>query len=179
MSDTMQNEFTEMVEQMNSAVTESIEQNMEAQAAFMDSWSEAFEDSIPDEDVVAEGMEGYANAYEVWIDAVDETFTEATNLAEGEDIKPEQFRDIWLSSANQAFKEVMSTSAFAQANGQLVEALMEMQQEVNEMSEDSLAQMGMPTQSDVEEVGERLIELERRQHAVESKLDRILDAVEE
>ncbi len=179
MSDTMQNEFTEMVEQMNSAVAESIEQNMEAQAAFMESWSDAFEDSIPDEDVVAEGMEGYANAYEVWIDAVDETFTEATNLAEGEDIKPEQFRDIWLSSANQAFKEVMSTSAFAQANGQLVESIMEMQQEINEMSEDSLAQMGMPTQSDVEEVGERLIELERRQHAVESKLDQILDALEE
>jgi predicted nuclease with TOPRIM domain len=36
----------------------------------------------------------------------------------------------------------------------------------------------MPTQSEIEEVGERLVELERRQHRVEEKLDRILEAVE-
>jgi aminoglycoside phosphotransferase family enzyme len=73
----------------------------------------------------------------------------------------------------------MSTSAFASANGQLVETMMEMQQEVDDVTQDTISQMGMPTRDDIEEVGERLIELERRQHAVEEKLDRVLDALEE
>jgi hypothetical protein len=37
--------------------------------------------------------------------------------------------------------------------------------------------MGFATTRDVEEVGERLVELERRQHAVEKKLDELLQRV--
>ena len=140
MSDTnkqMQAEWNELVENMNDAVAQSMEQNMEASAAFMESWA-----------------------------------------AEGEDVDMTEFRDIWLQSANEAFKEVMGTSAFAAANGQLVNAMMEMREEVDSMGEDTLEQLGMPTQSDIDEVGERIIELERRQHSVEKKLDRIIEALE-
>lgn len=181
MSDTnqIQDEWNEMVEQMNEAVAESVEQNMEAQSAFMQSWSDAFDNSVPEEDVLEEGIEGYNNAYEVWMGAANQMFEKTTDAAEGEDVDATEFRDIWLQSANEAFKEVMSTSAFASANGQLVETMMEMQQEVDEVTQDTIAQMGLPTQGDIEEVGERIVELERRQHAVEEKLDRILDAIEE
>jgi len=179
MSRQSQHDWSELVEQMNDAVAESIEQNMEAQTAFVESWTDAVDDSIPEEDVVSEGIEGYAAAYEVWMDAAEEMFDRTTAAAEGEDVEPTEFRDIWLQSANEAFKEVMSTSAFASANGQLVEAMMEMQQDVDEVTQDTVARMGMATRSDVEEVGERLVELERRQHELEGKIDRILDAVEE
>lgn len=178
-SNQMQDEWNEMVEQMNEAVAESVEQNMEAQAAFMESWSDAVDNSMPEEDVVAEGFDGYNRAYEVWMDAAEQIFEKTTDAAEGEDVSPEEYRDVWLQSANEAFKEVMSTSAFASANGQLVEAMMEMQQEADEVTQDTLAQMGLPTRDDVDEVGERLVELERRQHSVEEKLDDILEALEE
>ena len=178
-SNQMQDEWNEMVEQMNEAVAESVEQNMEAQAAFMESWSDALDNSMPDEDTMADGLEGYNRAYDVWMDATEQMFEKATDAAEGEDVTPEEYRDIWLQSANEAFKEVMSTSAFASANGQLVEALMEMQQEVDEVTQDTIAQMGLPTRGDMDEVGERLVELERRQHSVEEKLDEILEALEE
>jgi len=174
-----QPDWNELVEQMNDAVAESIEQNMEAQAALVESWSDTMDTSMPEEDVVAEGMEGYAAAYEVWMDAAEQMFERTSDAAEGEDVSPTEFRDIWLQSANESFKEVMSTSAFASANGQLVEAMMEMQQDVDETTQDTLAQMGMATRGDVEEIGERIVELERRQHEVEQKLDRILDALEE
>lgn len=173
------NDFTEMIEQMNDAVADSIEQNMEAQATFVESWVEAFDDNVPEDDVVEEGLEGYSRAYEVWMDATEEMLERTTDVLEGGDIEPTEFRDIWLSSANEAFSEVMSTTAFAQANGQLVENLLDIQQDVNEMTEDSLAQMGLPTQGDIEEVGERLVELERRQHSLEKKLDRVIDALED
>jgi hypothetical protein len=167
--------WNEMVEQMNDAVAESVEQNMEAQAAFMESWAEAVEGSMPEEEELTEGIEGYNRAYEVWMDAAGKMFERSTDAAQGEDVEPSEMRDIWLQSANEAFKEVMSTSAFASANGQLVEAMMDMQEEADEVTQDTISQMGLPTRDDVMEVGERLVELERRQHRVEEKLDEILE----
>ena len=181
MTDTndVQEEWSRMVEQMNDAVADSVEQNMQAQAAFMESWADAVEDSVPEEDVLAEGMQGYNKAYEVWMDAAERMFERSTDAAQGEDVEPSEFRDIWLQSANEAFKEVMGTSAFAAANGQLVESMLEMRQEADEIGQDTIAQLGFPTRDDMDEVGERLVELERRQQAVEQKLDRVLDALEE
>jgi hypothetical protein len=171
-------EWNRMVEQMNDAVAESMEQNMEAQAAFAESWADAVEDSIPEDDAVAEGVQGYNRAYEVWMDAAEQMFERTTDVAEGEDVEPAEFRDIWLQSANEAFKEVMSTSAFAAANGQLVEQMLEMRQEADDVSQETIAQLGFPTRENIEEVGERLVELERRQHDVERKLDQVLDALD-
>jgi len=177
--DDIQAEWTKMVEQMNDAVADSMEQNMKAQAAFVESWADAVEDSIPEEDALAEGIEGYNDAYEEWMNAAEQMFERTADAARGEEVEPSEFRDIWLQSANEAFKQVMSTSAFAAANGQLVDRMMELRQETDEVSQETLAQLGFPTRDDVTEVGERLVELERRQHDLEEKLDRILDAVED
>jgi len=173
-----QPQFADLFEQMNEAVAESVERNMEAQSALLESFTGSMEESVPEEDVLEDGIEGFAGAYEIWMDAAEEMFDRTIDAAEGEDVAPQEFRDIWLRSANEAFSEVMSTSAFAAANGELVEQVMEMQQELDEVTQDSLARMGMATREDVEEVGERLVELERRQHRVENKLDQILEAVE-
>jgi hypothetical protein len=178
MSNNTQDDWNEMVEQMNRAVADSIEQNMEAQAAFAEAWTDAVDDSVPDETVLADGVEGYTRAYEVWMEAAAEMVERTTSAAEGEDVDVTEFRDIWLDSANDAFTEVMSTEAFAAANGQFVEAVMELRQEFDDAAQDAVSEMGMATREDVVEVGERLVELERRQHDVEQKLDRVLDAVE-
>jgi hypothetical protein len=175
----MQDEWTEMVEEMNDAVVDSMEQNMKAQAAFVESWADAVEDSMPQQDELSEGLQGYNRAYEEWLDAADRMVERSADAAQGQDVDPAEFRDIWLQSANEAFKHVMGTSAFAAANGQLVESMMEMQQQADELSQDTIAQLGFPTRDDVDEVAERLVELERRQHAVEQKLDRILEHLEE
>jgi len=175
----VQEEWSQMVEQMNDAVADSMEQNMKAQAAFVESWAEAVEDSVPEEDAMAEGIQGYNRAYEVWMDAAEQMFERTTDAAQGEDVEAAEYRDIWLQSANEAFKEVMSTSAFAAANGQLVERMMEMRREADDVSQETIAQLGFPTRDDMDEVGERLVEVERRQHAVEEKLDRVLEHLEE
>lgn len=172
-------QWAALMENFNDAVAESIGQNMEAQADFVESWANALEDSVPEEDAMQEGVESYARAYEVWMDATEQMYERSTDAARGEDVDVTEFRDIWLRSANEAFKEVMGTSAFAAANGQLVEAMMNIREQADDVSEDTIAQLGFPTQGDVEEVGERLLELERRQHSVEEKLDRVLDHVED
>jgi hypothetical protein len=178
MSEQYSQDWGQLMEQMNEAMAESIERNVEAQTAMMESWTEAFDDSMLSEEEVSDGIEGYRRAYEVWMDTAETMVDRTEDAFEGEDVDPQEFRDLWLQSANESFKEIMSTSAFASANGQLVEILMEAQQEVDDVTQDNLAQLGMATRDDVVEVGERLVELERRQHAVEQKLDRIIEELE-
>jgi len=178
-TDDVTEEYSEMVEEMNEAVADSIEQNMQAQAAFVESWTDALSESIPEDEELTEGMEGYNQATEVWMDAAERLFERSADAAQGEDVDPTEFRDIWLQSANEAAKEIMSTGAFAAANGQLIESMMEVRREADEVSQETIAELGFPTRGDVEEVGERLVELERRQQDVEEKLDRILEALEE
>jgi len=196
--ETASENWTEMVEGMNDAMSRSIEQNMQAQSAFIESWSQALDGAMSDTDVgmgagtdmapgdgneieamMTEGMEGYGRAYEVWTDAAERMAERITDAAEGEEVGIAEFRDIWLQSANEAFSEVMSTTAFAAGTGQTVSQMMELQQGADDVTQDTLEQLGFATREDVDEIGARLVELERRQHDVSKKLDRVLDALEE
>lgn len=171
-------QWNRLIERLNGTMATSVEQNIEAQTKFVESWAEAMEQSMPEEEVLAEGFEGYHRAYEVWMDAADEMFDRTADAAAGEDVSLQEFRDIWLRTANEAFKEVMSTSAFAAATGDVVEMMMELQEESKAVSQETVAQLGLPTRDEVDEVATRLVALERRQHSVEQKLDQILEQLE-
>ncbi len=166
------------VEQWNEQFLEALEQNMEAQAQFVESWSEAVEETTDDVEV-ADGVEGYARAYDAWMNASQQMVERMNDVVEGEDVDLEEFRDVWLNTANEAFKEVMSTTAFARMTGETVGDVLEAQQQADEAAETTLRTLGFATGSDVVEVGDRLVELERRQHAVEQKLDRVLEELQE
>lgn len=89
-------------------------------------------------------MAGYGRAYEVWIEAAERMNSRIADAAEGEDVDVSEFRDIWLQSANEAFSEVMGTTAFAAGTGELVGDMLELQQEVDEMSQDTLEASASP-----------------------------------
>lgn len=169
----------QMVENMNDAVSKSVEQNIEAQSRFVEAWGDAVDESMPEEDALDESVESYNAAYQIWMDAADRMYQRIADAAEGEDVPLTEYRDIWLQSANEAFKEVMGTPGFAAATGDLVGQMTDLQEQYEELSEDALTRLGLPTRGDVDEVGERLVELERRQHAVERKLDRVVELLEE
>ncbi|RQG97672.1 poly(R)-hydroxyalkanoic acid synthase subunit PhaE [Natrarchaeobius chitinivorans] len=166
------------VEQWNEQFLDALEDNVEAQAQFVESWSETVGE-MSEEDDVSDGVEGYARAYETWMDASKQMVDRMNDTLEGEDVELEEFRDIWLNTANEAFKDVMSTTAFARMTGETVGDVLELQQQADEASEETLRTLGFATESDVLEVGDRLVELERRQHSLERKLDRVLDHLEE
>jgi hypothetical protein len=196
MSDTGQ-DWGSFARRMNRQFMEALERNVEAQAEFVESFSRAVETSADggttagagvdvespmaemDTEDFEEGVRGYARAYEVWMDAARQMVERTADAAAGEDVDVSEFRNVWLDAANDAFKEVMSTTAFAAATGSTVGDALELRQEADEAAEDTLRTLGFATGADVEEVGDRLVELERRQHELENKLDRVLDAVEE
>jgi hypothetical protein len=164
----------QFIERMTESYMQAVEQNLDAQAAFVDSWSESFEQAF-EEERLDEGYEGSVRAYEAWMNAAEQSFERMGDALDGERVDLEEFRDIWLNAANRAFKETMATTAFAAATGQNVDDMLDFQQQVEEITEETLHGYGFATLGDVREVGDRLVEIERRQHAIEQKLDRLLE----
>jgi glycogen debranching enzyme len=171
-------DWSEFVEQMNESFATALEENVEAQADFVETWFDTL-DGASDGEEATESIQSYSQAYEAWMDAATQQFDRTSDALRGEEVELAEFRDLWLETANESFKEVLSTPAFAAATGRTVEEALELRREVDEAGQDTLHQLGFATEGDVREIGERLVELERRQHAVEEKLDRVLDAVEE
>ncbi|WP_253736470.1 poly(R)-hydroxyalkanoic acid synthase subunit [Halohasta salina] len=182
MSDTNQStaageQWSEYAEEMNRSFVEAFEQNMRMQSEFLDSWRESLADSGLDETTV-DGMQGVSRAYEVWMEAADAQYELVDESLRGEDVVLESFRDVWLNAANDAFKEVMGTGAFAAATGQTVGDMLEASEQLDELNRETLHSFGFATDDDIAEVGERLVELERRQQAVERKLDQVLERLD-
>jgi glycerate kinase len=175
-----QESWSEFVERTNEAFAAAIERNVEAQSRFAESWLTAMQEGSADTaDAMQGGMEGYAKAYDVWMQAAEDGFERLADSMEGEDVSVEELRDIWLSAANESFKESLSTQTAATNLGESVSEALDFRQEMDALTESTLRDFGLATTGDVQEVGERLVEMERRQHAVEKKLDRILEAMEE
>lgn len=182
--ESVQDQWSDIMEQMSDQFAGTMEASARAQSEFVETWFETVE-SLADEGYVSEGMEGYAAAYSVWMDAAEEAMEEVTAAASGEDVSPREFQDLWLDAANEAFKEVMSTDAYSALTGRAVEDALELRQATDEATQKTLHEFGFATEGDVREVGERLVELERReqklerhQKEVERKLDRVLDHLE-
>ncbi|WP_226007420.1 poly(R)-hydroxyalkanoic acid synthase subunit PhaE [Natrinema salinisoli] len=171
-------DWNAFAEEWNEQFLEALEDNMEAQAQFVESWSETVGEASDDSEL-SDGVEGYARAYETWMNASQQMVDRMNDQLEGEDVDVEEFRDIWLNTANEAFKDVMSTTAFAKMTGETVGDILELQEQADEASQETLRTLGFATKDDVLEIGDRLVELERRQHAVETKLDRVLDHLDE
>lgn len=167
----------DMFEEQLAATFDAFEKNMEAQAKFVESWTDAIDTEV-DQDAIADGLEGYAKAYETWMNAAENMVQSTADAAEGEEINVREFRDIWLHAANQAFKDVMETTAFASATGETVGTALELKKQIDDTANETLSELGFATTNQIEEVGDRLVELERRQHEVEQKIDRLLERVE-
>ena len=163
---------------MDRSFVEALQRNAQAQGEFVEAWREAMESSV-EEVSGGDAMKGYVRAYETWMEASRLLFERTADAMAGEEVDFEEFRDVWLDAANDAFKDVMGTEAFAAATGQSVSEVLDFTRQAEDITNETWHAMGLASRRDVMEVGDRLIELERRQHAVEEKLDRILEQVEE
>lgn len=74
-----------------------------------------------------------------------------------------QLYDLWVESSERAYGEYVFTDEYAALNGRLVNSLMAFRQKQNEISEDILAAMNMPTMR-------AMNTLERRQHQLRKQI---------
>ena len=81
-----------------------------------------------------------------------------------EDIRSmKQLYDLWIESNERAYGEYVFTDEYAELNGRLVNSLMAFRQKQNEIGEDILTAMNMPTMS-------AMNTLERRQHRLRKQI---------
>lgn len=74
-----------------------------------------------------------------------------------------QLYDLWIESSERAYGEYVFTDEYAALNGRLINSLMAFRQKQNEISEDILAAMNMPTMR-------AMNTLERRQHQLRKQI---------
>lgn len=176
--DEIQRYWQEAIDQMNDQWADALQQNVDAQTRFVEAWLDALDQST-DEETIESAVDGYRRAYETWMNAAEESVTRMSDSMSGEHVSVEELRDTWLNAANQSFKELMNTAAFAAVTGETVEESLDFRRQMDEVAEMTLHDMGLPTEADIKEIGDRIVELERRQHAVEEKLDLVLEAIGE
>lgn len=162
---------------MSQELMRGVDQYVEAQNRFLEAWQDSVKESTDDE-LITSGTTGLVEAYEVWLDASREWTEQLFAVTEGEELDPRAIRDVWLRAANESSQALMGTRAFARMTGERVRDGLELQRQRDEATQAALESMGVATAHSMEEVGERLVELERRQHRVEGKLDDLLDHLE-
>jgi len=177
MATNTQPDWGQFFEQATDAYVDAFEQNVEAQTAFADAFEESIDHSL-NEDRTSEAIDRYAHAYEAWMDAAEEMLNRVGDAASGEDVETSEFRDLWLDAANESAKEFMTSSAFAAATGDALDDALDVQAQIDESTQEALRSSGFATTADIDEIGERIVEMERRQQGVEQKLDRLLDAAD-
>lgn len=170
-------EWDRQFEAITDAYVNAVERNVDAQRRFVDAWADSVDEW--DADRTTDAVESYGRAFEVWLDATEEAFDRVEDAAAGEEIEPDAFRDIWLDASNRAFKEMMDSEAFAAFAGQTTDGQLAAQRQFRTLLESTLHGTGVATQSDVQEVGERLVEMERRQQRVENRLVDLVAEIED
>jgi hypothetical protein len=116
--------------------------------------------------------------YHIWDETLSNTLVHLDDAITEDGIDVRQLQMIWLHAMNDAFSEVMGRSVFAAETNDTLEDVLTEQQQLNQLQRDVLHASNLPTDRDLEGVGERLLNLKACQKKVEEKLDMILDAAD-
>lgn len=78
---------------------------------------------------------------------------------------PRALYDLWVDAAEEGYAEIALSVEFSQAYGDYVNAQMALRSHVQKQTERQAEQLGMPTRSEVNSIGQRLQELRREVRA--------------
>lgn len=116
----------------------------------------------------------FGESFRIWTQTIDQasqmTVERASN---GEGPPVEDLVNLWTNAYADAMKPMLGSPLYAAAQGETVDAALDARKRLQEQAEHSLRSVGISTRSDLLEVGQRLIELERRQQRVENLLREI------
>ncbi|HVL47900.1 MAG TPA: poly(R)-hydroxyalkanoic acid synthase subunit PhaE [Candidatus Thermoplasmatota archaeon] len=169
---------TTSVEPFARAAEQAVAFNLQVGRAFMDAWARSLADlqktsadtqrafRVPvDSPRAALAGAPFADVGRIWL----ETMNEATRrtqeaMQKGQLVTPDAYVDLWSKAASELAQAVVSDASFAALTGEWVNAVSQARGEARRTGANQLREMGFATHTDVEEVGKRLIELERRVH---------------
>lgn len=166
------------VEWQYETVRTALERSLEMQRTVVDSWVTAAESTAPPETPQRAQLRRLEWGYDIWEETLLNTLVHLDDAITEDGIDLRQLQMIWLHAMDDAFSDVTSRPAFAAETNDTLEDVLTEQQQLNELRRDFLHASNLPTDRDLEEVGERLLDLEARQKRIEEKLDAVLDAAD-
>ena len=94
--------------------------------------------------------------------------------AKGEDISSmRQVYDLWIDSNEKIYGEYVFTEEYSELNSRLVNSMMAFKKQSNEITEDALVSMNMPTTSSVNELARRHYELRKQVKAMQQEISNL------
>ncbi|MFA5860570.1 MAG: poly(R)-hydroxyalkanoic acid synthase subunit PhaE [Candidatus Thermoplasmatota archaeon] len=160
--------------------------NMEMGHAFLETWTRSLahmQANAPNnkrEASDASSQAPFSDATRAWVSAVTEVTRRTQEaFAKGETLSPDTYTDIWSQAASRVAQEIVKDTAFAKITGEWVNDAAKTKGQAREAAETRLAELGFATTRDIEEVGTRLIEMERRLHQMQTLIeDRVVPALD-
>lgn len=114
----------------------------------------------------------FADASRIWLNAVSEAMRRTQDaMQRGEPLTPDAYLDLWSKAAAELSQAVVSDAAFATMTGHWVNQVATAKTDAKKRATEQLRDLGFSTHADVDEVGKRLVELERRVHELTLALE--------
>lgn len=124
-----------------------------------------------------ESAEAQRKLYEAWLEATSQTLKKSleavapqAHKAEPTTLPYEALYDLWVNTYAKMFNEIMSTPLFAATVGQYLDSMLDLKQGLNHTTGKTLKALGLPTRSDLDEIYQRLISLERGLHELTKQI---------
>lgn len=154
-----------------------LERSLETQQAAVDGWASALTPQSDEQPAAATPIQGTVWLYDIWSESLRNALVHLDDAIDEEGIDLDSLQMIWLHAMDDAITDVGKRPPFGAAMADAVERTLNAQAESNERRRETLRSAGLPTDRDMEAVGERLLDLEYRQKSLADKLDAVLAAV--
>lgn len=152
-----------------------LEQALELQRSAIDGWMGFAESAVADSRSSRSVLRGLEWSYDLWEETIRNVLVHLDDAIGEEGIDLDALQMIWLHAMDDAFSEVTSRPAFATEASRNLERVLGEQRSLNEARRDLLHDSDLPTDRDLEVIGERLLRLEASQKRIEDRLDAILE----
>lgn len=135
-------------------------------------WLAAYAPPQPTPPPAPVGNGPFADASRIWLNAVSEAMRRTQEaMQRGETLAPDAYLDLWSKAAAELSQAVVSDAAFATMTGHWVNQVATAKTDAKKRATEQLRELGFSTHADVDEVGKRLVELERRVHELTLALE--------
>lgn len=153
-------------------------QALETQRVAVDGWLSVGEATVPPVGLPRGALRGLEWSYDLWEETIQNVLVHLDDAVSEEGVDLDALQMIWLHAMDDAFSEVTSRPAFATEASRTLERALDEQRVLTEARREFLHDLDLPTDRDLEVIGERLLRLEASQKRVEDRLDAILEAID-
>ena len=154
-----------------------VEQSLTTQQRVVDEWASLLDGGSEDRSAEATPAREFAWLYDVWAETVENALVHVDDSATEDGVDIDSLRHIWLHALDDAVTDVGTSREFASTMARSVERTLDGKFQGDELRRMQVREAGLPTNRDVERLGERLLEFEYRQHELAAAVSRLAAAV--